>query len=66
MKNYYICESELLELLTAYHRLAALEDGGVDNWGWYGHSIADYLEARGKENFEEIAKDDLEAYEVVE
>lgn len=66
MKNYYICESELLELLTAYHRLVALEGGGVDNWEWYGHSIADYLEACGKESFEEIAKDDLEAYEVVE
>ena len=66
MKNYYICESELLELLTAYHRLAALENGGVDNWEWHGYSIADYLEACGKENFGEIAKDDLEAYEVVE
>lgn len=66
MKNYCICESELLELLTAYHKLAALENGGVDNWEWYDYAVMDYLESSGKESFEEIVKDDLEAYEVVE
>lgn len=66
MKNYYICESELLELLTAYHKLAALENGGVDNWRWYGYAVMDYLEGADKKSFDEIAKDELEAYEVVE
>ena len=66
MKNYYICESELLELLTAYHKLAALENGGVDNWGWYGYSVMDYLEAHGKNEFEDIARDELGDYIEVE
>ena len=66
MKNYYICESELLELLAAYHQLAALENGGVDNWEWYGYSVADYLEAHGKKKFEDIAQDELDAYIEVE
>ena len=43
MKRYIIKESELLELLEANLRLAALENGGVDNWGWYGDSLCDYL-----------------------
>ena len=43
MKRYIIKESELLELLEANLRLAALENGGVDNWEWYGDSLCDYL-----------------------
>lgn len=43
MKRYIIKESELLELLEARLRLAALENGGVDNWEWYGDSLCDYL-----------------------
>ena len=66
MKNYYICESELLELLTAYHRLAALENGGVDNWEWHDYAVMDYLGARGNKEFEDIAQDELDAYIEVE
>ena len=43
MKRYIVKESELLELLEANLRLAALENGGVDNWEWYGDSLCDYL-----------------------
>lgn len=43
MRHYVIKESELLELLEARLRLAALENGGVDNWEWYGDSLCDYL-----------------------
>ena len=28
-------ESELLELLSDSEELRALNNGGVDNWGWY-------------------------------
>lgn len=66
MKSYYISESELLELLTAYHRLAALENGGVDNWEWYDYAVMDYLEAHGKEEFGDIAQDELSDYIEVE
>ena len=34
---------ELKELLEAYHILAALECGGVDNWTWYGEARREYL-----------------------
>lgn len=43
MKRYIVKESELLELLEARLRLAALDNGGVDNWEWYGDSLCDYL-----------------------
>lgn len=43
MRRYIVKESELLELLKARLRLAALENGGVDNWEWYGDSLCDYL-----------------------
>ena len=43
MRRYVVKESELLELLEARLRLAALENGGVDNWEWYGDSLCDYL-----------------------
>lgn len=66
MKMLYISEDELLELLTSYHELQALKCGGVDNWEWVDYTYMDYLEGAGKESFEEIAKDELEAYEVVE
>lgn len=66
MKKYYICESELLELLTAYHKLTALENGGVDNWEWYDYAVIDHLDAHGKKEFEDIAQDELSDYIEVE
>ena len=66
MKMLLISEDELLKLLAESHELQALKQGGVDNWEWVDYTSMDYLERAGKESFEEIAKDDLEAYEVVE
>lgn len=66
MKNYYISEGELLELLTAYHKQAALENGGVDNWEWHDYAVMDYVEAHGKKDFEDIAQDELSDYIEVE
>lgn len=40
---YLVPRAELLELLEARHRLAALECGGVDNWYWYCDSMCAYL-----------------------
>ena len=48
MEEYRVSREELLELLEARNRLAALESGGVDNWNWYSDSFHDYL----KENYE--------------
>ena len=66
---------ELKELLEAYHILAALECGGVDNWTWYGDSRREYLNRWACETgrdedcywtFEDIAEDELENYDNLE
>ena len=36
-------QRKFLDLLEAYFKLAALENGGVDNWEWYGDSLCQYL-----------------------
>lgn len=44
MKYYLVPEHELKNLLHDNLTLCALEGGGVDNWDWYGQSIADFLD----------------------
>lgn len=70
-----IKRSELKELLEAYHILAALECGGVDNWTWYSDARREYLnrwvsETERNEDchwtFEDIAEDELENYDNLE
>ena len=39
MTKYVLSEEELLSLLKYEAKLIALENGGVDNWEWYGESI---------------------------
>ena len=54
MENKYIInESELIDLLAAYHYANCLESEGVDNWGKF-------------ESFEDKAKDDLKYYTKIE
>ena len=48
--RYVISREELLDLLEAQYRLAALERGGVDNWSWYGESLSDFLKDYVNEN----------------
>ena len=43
MNKYIVEEKTLLEIVTAYYKLQALEAGGVDNWSWYGDSLYDFL-----------------------
>ena len=61
-----ISRGELLELLEAYYRLAALERGGVDNWQWYGEANSDFLEDYINENkhllTEGMESEDIEEY----
>lgn len=68
-------EDELLHLLEQNFRLIALENGGVDNWEWYGESLGDFLSewVRRKKvdptddwTFEDIAEEDLMDYEIYE
>lgn len=50
MKYYKITEDELLFFIESGMRLCALENGGVDNWEWYGVSLGDFIEYN-KENY---------------
>lgn len=38
-----ISKKEYDSLIKSQHILNALEQGGVDNWEWYGDSIRDYF-----------------------
>lgn len=72
MKKYRLVEEkELIDLLESYNRLQALENGGVDNWEWYGASLGDFLETwiadkgldpDGDLDFTAMAEDDLNEY----
>jgi hypothetical protein len=57
MEEYRISREELLELLEARNRLAALESGGVDNWNWYSDSLHDYLKEDYENNREAFVKE---------
>jgi hypothetical protein len=63
---YLVPRAELLELLEARYRLAALECGGVDNWEWCGESLHDYLKDYVNENKHLLTKgmelEDAEEY----
>ena len=71
MERYYkIIENELVDLIAAWHKLDALEIGGVDNWPDYGAVLSEYRERWADEydwecvpdTFEEIAREELSDY----
>lgn len=77
-KYYKVREPLLLSLLEQSNRLYALEQGGVDNWAWYGESFFNYLQRYCKDNgidpeqvddgsfgFAELAEIDLKAFEEI-
>ena len=57
----FISRERLISLLMIELRFRALECGGVDNWPWYGESIADYINSVNQDletnfdNFRDIA-----------
>ena len=65
-ERYILSRGELLELLEAQYRLAALERGGVDNWQWYGEANYDFLNDYVNENkhllTQEMDKEAAEEY----
>ena len=47
---------KLISLISDSLKLQALENGGVDNWEWYGVSITDFLDEENADDFDEIAE----------
>ena len=62
-KVYVVYENELKELIHDSLKLMALENGGVDNWEWYGDSLNDFLNSNGEEDFYKIAEKELSNYD---
>lgn len=42
-KNIILTETEFKNIYRGYLEYLALQRGGVDNWGWYGESLNDFL-----------------------
>lgn len=42
-------EEKIEELLDRDFKLRCLENGGVDNWDWYGESLEEYWESKEEE-----------------
>ena len=61
MARYLIEENELISLLQDKLTLEALENGGVDNWHWYGESLHEH-EDWNKEECEFDVSKYLEKY----
>lgn len=43
----------------------ALEQGGVDNWAWYGESYGDYCNELGAHSIDEIADQEIRTTKAV-
>ena len=66
MKYYIISEERLKELLEEEARYIALENGGVDNWEWYGTSIQDYLSLCETNAIYEIVNERMNEFETLD
>jgi hypothetical protein len=60
-----ISKEQLAEYIQGYLRYIALENGGVDNWSWFGASLGDFLDNHGADDFSELVEEELRKYEVV-
>lgn len=47
---------KLISLISDSLKLQALENGGVDNWEWYGESLTNFLDEEDADDFDEIAE----------
>ena len=61
-----ISETELKNLLWANEMLAALENGGVDNWRFYSDAISEYLAAAYNISVEEVKDRELTIKDLIE
>lgn len=49
-------KEKLLDLMADSLKLQALEEGGVDNWEWYGEAITQFLDNEDVFDFDELAE----------
>lgn len=60
-----ISKEQLEKYINGYLQHIALENGGVDNWSWYGASLGDFLDSHGAMDFSELVEEEIRQYEVV-
>ena len=60
-----ISKEQLEKYINGYLQYIALENGGVDNWSWYGASLGDFLDNHGAMDFSELVEEEIRQYEVV-
>ncbi len=60
-KFYLVDEETMRAFVEAFHKMCALNEGGVDNWSWYGESLKDYLASWDCEGYdwEEFVEEDM-------
>lgn len=58
-RNIILTETEFKNIYRGYLKYLALERGGVDNWGWYGESLGDFLRECCLENHPSRTEEDF-------
>lgn len=58
-KNIILTETEFKNIYCGYLKYLALQNGGVDNWGWYGESLGNFLKDCYLENHPNRTTEDL-------
>lgn len=71
-KEYVLVpKDEFQEMIEKYLYMLAGEAGGIDNWGWWGYSINDFITAYNAANktqfnyMSDIIEDYADSYETI-
>lgn len=57
--------NEYRDLLEGWHRLSALESGGVDNWEGYGWSLSIYCKEEDVKSIDELVQRSIDKMELI-
>lgn len=58
-RNIILTETEFKNIYRGYLKYLALQQGGIDNWEWYGESFGDFLRDCYLENHPDRTEEDL-------
>ena len=58
-KNITLSEDRFKHIYCGYLKYLALQNGGVDNWSWYGDSLGDFLKECYLENHPDKTLEDF-------
>lgn len=61
-KNVILTETEFKAIYRGYLKYLALQNGGVDNWEWYGESLGYFLRDYYSVNHPDRTEEDFSEY----